>query len=123
VKPVVVITDRLVPRAADAMTVWPVIFVRLASRDDKGLIEHELVHWHEQAWNPLWWVRYLLSSSFRQAAEVRAYRRQIDVRGISIEQAADYLARDYGLPLTNAQARELLAAAGAVQTLATTGEG
>jgi hypothetical protein len=33
------------------------------------------------------------------------------------------MARYYGLPITNAQARELLAAAGAVQTLATTGEG
>lgn len=100
---------RLIPAGADGMTVWPLILLRPASRGDRGLIEHELVHYREQAWcTPIWWARYLLSPAFRQAAEVRAYRRQIAVGGIGLATAAHYLSTRYRLDLSFTRAVELL---------------
>ena len=89
---VMIISTRLVPRGFSALTLWPLILVRPEFRHDAAMIEHELVHFHEQAWiTPIWVARYLLSKRFRLAAEVRAYRRQIEVGGISIEGAARML--------------------------------
>jgi hypothetical protein len=67
-----------------------------------------LVHYREQAWiAPLWWLRYALSKSFRLEAEVRAYKRQIEVGGISRLTAAAMLL-NYGLDITLEQALQLL---------------
>ena len=76
------------------------IFVLPDQAKNIGLIEHELVHYREQAWiAPLWWLRYALSKSFRLAAEVRAYKRQIEVGGITRLTAAVMLL-NYGLGIT-----------------------
>lgn len=101
------IVTKLLPRRFDAMTVWPFIFVRPQSAKDAALIEHELVHWREQAWSPLWWPRYLLSRRFRQAAEVRAYRRQIEC-GADPHVCARHLSTGYQLDLSHEAALELL---------------
>lgn len=103
-----IIFTNLVPPGFDAITLWPLILVRPGVRGDAGLIEHELVHYREQAWiTPIWVVRYLLSRRFRLAAEARAYRRQIEVGGITIEGAARALLK-YRLGITIGQAFDAL---------------
>lgn len=103
-----IIKTNLIPKGYQAMSVWPFILVLPEFSDNIGLIEHEMVHYKEQAWVvPIWWARYLLSKSFRQAAEVRAYKRQIEVGGISKEWAAAMLCT-YGLNITQTQAFDLL---------------
>jgi hypothetical protein len=68
------------------------------------------VHYREQGCLVLpWWALYLCSRRFRQAAEVRAYRRQYELGGITIEKAAWRLATQYRLGIDEARARELLA--------------
>jgi hypothetical protein len=146
-----VTSNRLVPASADAITVWPFIFVRPAARADRALIEHELVHYREQArcavagvlgaltaivlslamgghpswtepaprlaglapfaflpWS--WWGFYVLSPKFRLRAEVRAYRRQIELGGLRVDQAAQLIATRYFLRITAERAGELLRA-------------
>lgn len=103
-----IIETSLLPRGADALCAWPFILVRPTSRKDKALIEHELVHFREQAWITLaWWALYLISARFRQAAEVRAYREQMRLGGISRTQAALQLMK-YRLSITYDQAYELM---------------
>jgi hypothetical protein len=92
-----IIKTKLIPDPFQAITIWPFILTKV---DDRGLIEHEMVHYREQAWvAPVWWLRYLLSKSFRQAAEVRAYTRQIEVGGITRLSAAAMML-NYRLDLT-----------------------
>lgn len=95
-----IIITRFIPAKFDAITIWPLILIRAESRNDAALIEHELVHYREQRWITPWWVaRYLLSRSFRLDAEVRAYKRQIEVGGITCEGAARMLLQ-YRLRIT-----------------------
>ena len=97
-------SSRFIPSGFDAVTIWPFIFVRPEHRNDTALIEHERVHYREQAWlAPLWWLRYLLSKKFRLAAEVRAYRRQIEVGDITVEGASNMLLK-YRLGIDKRQA-------------------
>ena len=99
-----IIKTTLIPDPFQAITIWPFILTKV---DNRGLIEHEMVHYREQAWvAPVWWLRYLLSKSFRQAAEVRAYTRQIEVGGITRLSAAAMML-NYKLDLTLTDALEL----------------
>jgi hypothetical protein len=95
----------------DAFTFWPLpfIFVRPSAAEDKGLIEHELVHYREQRWvlTLPWFILYGLSKKFRLNAEVRAYKRQIEVGGITAGKAAGLLTK-YGLGITYVDAIKLL---------------
>lgn len=104
-----IVTTHHVPDGFDAITVWPFVFIRPERLLDSGLIEHERVHLREQArWLVLpWWALYLCSRRFRLAAEVRAYRRQIAVGGISISAAACLLL-NYRTGVTYTQAKRLL---------------
>lgn len=103
-----IIKTTLIKNPFQAITVWPVIFVLPDQADNVGFIEHEMVHYREQAWiAPLWWLRYVLSKSFRLAAEVRAYKRQIEVGGITRLTAAAMLL-NYGLGITLEQALQQL---------------
>ena len=99
-----IIKTKLIPDPFQAITIWPFILTKV---DNRSLIEHEMVHYREQAWiAPVWWLRYLLSKSFRQAAEVRAYTRQIEVGGITRLSAAAMML-NYKLDLTLTDALEL----------------
>ena len=103
-----IIKTTLIRKPFQAISVWPVILVLPDQAGNAGLIEHEMVHYREQAWiAPLWWLRYALSKSFRLEAEVRAYKRQIKVGGISRLTAAAMLL-NYGLDITLEQALQLL---------------
>ena len=103
----IVITS-FIPRGFDAVSVWPLILLRPGVHVDAGLMEHELVHYREQAWiTPIWVARYLLSRRFRMAAETRAYKRQIEVGGITRECAAGMLLK-YRIGITYSQALDAL---------------
>jgi len=104
----VIISTTLIPEGFDAFSCWPFIFVRPESRNDEALIRHELVHYDDQAWiTPFWLLRYWLSKSFRWGQEVKAYRVQIEVGGISAEDAA-WLLCTYKTSHTVEQARRAL---------------
>lgn len=96
-----IVSTNMVPSKFDAVTVWPFIFIRPASRGDAALLTHETVHYKEQrAWLVIpWLLCYGLSKSFRLNAEVRGYKAQIAVNGISVQQAAKYLV-EYGTGIT-----------------------
>lgn len=104
-----IISTHLIPKGFSACCLWPFIFVRPEHRNDTALIEHELVHYREQAWiTPLWVLFYLASRKFRLAAEIRAYTRQIEVGGVTREQAAHALL-SYRLGITLDKAMKALA--------------
>ena len=106
-----IVSTRLVPKGFSAWSLWPFIFVRPEERRNAALIEHEMVHYREQAWiMPAWVLLYLVSRRFRLAAEVRAYSRQIEIGGISAAQAARALL-GYRLCITLEQAHTALARA------------
>ena len=44
-----IICTNLIPKGFSAVSLWPFIFVRPEYRSDIALIEHELVHYREQA--------------------------------------------------------------------------
>ena len=126
------ITTKRIPM--DAMSYWPVLLVRPQYEDNTPLIEHERVHLREQAlafalagtlmcvlghvftlslwWallllvNP-WWLLYAVPA-FRLHAEVRGYRVQVSHGGISRARAAQYIAENYKLNITQAEAERLL---------------
>ena len=104
-----IICTNLIPKGFSACSLWPFIFVRPEHRSDIALIEHELVHYREQAWiTPVWVFLYLVSRNFRLAAEVRAYTRQIELGGVTQEQAAHALL-SYRLGITYGKAMKALA--------------
>jgi hypothetical protein len=81
-----IISTHLIPKG---------ILVRPENRNDIGVIEYELVHYREHAWiMPVWVFLYFVSRKFRHAAEVRAYARQIEMGGVTREQAAHALLSD-----------------------------
>lgn len=104
-----IIETRLLPGFIYGIAFWPFIFVQPHFRNHHGLIQHELVHFHEQKrWLVLpWLAAYLLSKRFRLNAELRAYRRQIEVGGISVNRAANNLMQ-YRLGITYEEAVALL---------------
>lgn len=93
------VRTNLLPQDIDALTIWPFIFVRPDDAVDAPLIEHEMVHYREQraAWVLPWLLRYVFSRDFRFAAELRGYRRQIELGGITAEKAALLLSSKYRL--------------------------
>lgn len=104
-----IVSTNLVPKGFSACSLWPFIIVRPEHRNNLALIEHELVHYHEQAWiTPVWVILYLVSRKFRLAAEVRAYTRQIELGGVTREQAAHALL-SYRLGITLDKAKRALA--------------
>lgn len=125
---------RFIPH--DAIALFPFVLVRSTKvKADSALIAHERVHLLEQLvaqvlwWSvvacvaaalpavwiwlltltPAWWVLYLAAPRFRLQAEVRAYRRQIEAGGITVQRAAELLASLYRVPVNVDQAKQMLA--------------
>jgi hypothetical protein len=104
-----IVATNIIPKGFSALSLWPFILVRSAYRSEITLIEHEMVHYREQAWiTPLWVLLYLVSRKFRLQAEVRAYTRQIEMGGVTREQAAHALL-GYRLGITFGRAMQALA--------------
>lgn len=104
-----IVSTNLIPKGFSACSLWPFIFVRPEYRSDIAVIEHELVHYREQAWiMPIWVFLYLVSRKFRLAAEVRAYTREVELGGVTREQAAHALL-SYRLGITLGKAMKVMA--------------
>lgn len=95
---------------ADALCIAPFIFVRPECASDSALIAHEMVHYKEQVAVLVipWWIRYLCSRKFRLLAELRAYSKQIALKGIYLERAAYLISTNYRLNISLAEAKEAL---------------
>lgn len=110
---IVIYTDR-VPRGSAGVANAFVVRIRPDYRDDRGLLVHELEHVRQ------WWVMpvisdllYLFSRRYRLWAEVRAYRKQVDVyppehREHYVNAAARLLVRKYRLKICLKKAKRLL---------------
>jgi hypothetical protein len=105
-------TDRFIPSDAAGCARGPIVFIRPQYKDDKGLLAHENNHVKQ-------WLRtfglhswlYILSKSYRLASEVECYRIQAsfyedDRRPLF----ARYIARSYGLDISEQEALKLLTA-------------
>ena len=81
----------------------PIIFIRPRSIDDRGMLEHELVH-SRQFWNPRKWFWSKLDK------ELEAYREQLKWHPDRLEIFATILATRYRLNITKEEATALLKA-------------
>lgn len=100
----VIYSSLFVPSGYAAITIWPFIFM---TKKDDQLLTHEMVHFKEQAWiTPIWFARYIFSTKFRVAAEVRAHKVQMQ-HGLPLETAARWLVR-YDKKMTIEEATRLL---------------
>lgn len=107
-------TNLFVPKGSAGCARGPLIFIRPEYKNDAGLLAHERVHVRQ-------WLRtiyslgvvhsllYLFSDSYKLAAEVEAYQEQAkhypDDR---TPQFAVFIADDYGLDISAAEALKLL---------------
>jgi hypothetical protein len=75
---ILIVTDK-VPEGYAGLTQAFVVRIRPSHKDDRGLIEHELVH-VKQFWRSLGLhgVLYLLSKRYRLRCEIEAYRKQLE---------------------------------------------
>lgn len=94
---------------ADAITLAPFIFISPSKANDEALVAHEMVHYKEQLrWLVIpWWIAYLVSRTFRKNAEIRAYKVQIALGGITVEQAARWMSTTYFLGISQQEAENL----------------
>ncbi|OXE35255.1 MAG: hypothetical protein CGW95_14985 [Phenylobacterium zucineum] len=101
-----VIATNFLPSRFDAYTVGFVILVRPEKRNNKALIAHEATH-VKQFWRTfgLAGLFYTFSKKKRYEYELEAYRAQLALSQGSDGVFATYLATNYGLDVTVAEAR------------------
>lgn len=87
------IKTKYIPKGFQAFTVYPFIFIKPEAAEDKALIAHETVHYLEQKGmgTAKWLLKYATSTDFRYQAEVRAYKKQIELGGITLDEAASMI--------------------------------
>ena len=127
--PLTFYTDKYVSEGAAGSTKGPVIFIRPAYRDDKGLYEHELMHVKQ------WFVvtaaciallaatqpvlvglglaverlMYTFYPRYRLASEVIAYKEQLrHYADDRTEMFAGFIADNYNLKVTKEEVIEML---------------
>ena len=108
-------TDRFVPKRFGGVTYGIFVFIRKKYRNDRGLLEHELVH-VKQFYRTLGLhaLLYSLWKRYRLRSEVSAYRVQLSYPPALEDPEryrdlfAGFVAQKYGLSITKEQARELL---------------
>jgi hypothetical protein len=91
-----------VPRNNSGIAYGPIVFILPEYMDDRGLLEHELVH-TRQFWNPLKWFKGKLWW------EVEAFKEQ--AKWYSDDRSKSYaglIAAKYGLDISVGKAEELL---------------
>lgn len=103
-------TNRFIPKKYDALTVLCFILIRPEHKDSVGLLEHEKTHVKQfwRGWGIGYGVRYRWSKKARLAYEVEAYRTQLQHQPHAAVAFARYLATNYNLDITEAQALDLL---------------
>jgi hypothetical protein len=99
---VVVYGSLCVPRKSAAMACGPLVFIRPRYADDRGLLEHELVH-TRQFWNPRKWFKG------RLWWEVEAFREQ--AKWCPEDRSREFarlLSASYGFGISEEEAEKLL---------------
>ena len=103
-------TDRFVDIGARATTKGFFIFIRPQYADDRGLLEHELVHrrqWLKSLSFSMW--LYMWVPEYRLHAEVEAYKEQARwYEDDRLPKFAKIIATKYGLRVTEEDALKLL---------------
>jgi hypothetical protein len=102
-------TNRFVPKGAAGCARGPVILIRPEYKGDAGLLAHEKIH-------RLQWfltfglhsILYLLFDFYKLQSEVEAYKVQMQYTQGKTELFAKFIAEDYDLDITQAEALELL---------------
>jgi hypothetical protein len=71
-------TNFSIPKKFAAMTRGPFVLIRPDYKQDKGLLEHELIHVKQWWKNPLFHaLRYKFSTKYRLQCELEAYKHQL----------------------------------------------
>ena len=102
-------TNRFVPKGAAGCARGPIIFIRPEYRNDAGLLAHEKTH--RAQWFLTFGLHsflYLLAERYRLWSEVEAYKVQLEHSPGREDLFAKFIAEDYDLDITQAEALELL---------------
>ena len=98
------IQTNLIPKRFDALTVGWIILIRPHCANDACLIAHEKVH-VKQFWRTCGLFPFLyLIRKYRIEFEAEAFAEQVRC-GASLEWAAEKLARDYKLEISEEEAK------------------
>ena len=98
-----------IPKGAAGCARGPIIFIRPEHWNDIGLREHEKVHRMQWVLTfGLHSILYLLFDFYKLQSEVEAYRVQLEHSPGREALFAKFIAEDYGLDITQAEAMELL---------------
>lgn len=102
-------TNKFVPDRFAAATYGPVIFIRLAYKNDIGLLEHEKIH-VKQFWRTLglMGIFYYFSDKFRLKYEVEAYKEQLKYSPGREQLFATFISTKYNIPISVIDAQRLL---------------
>jgi hypothetical protein len=84
-----------------SVTVWPFIFISYYHRGNDDVLDHERVHYREQAWqSPVWIYKYLRSPKYRLEKEKAAYRETMaslirSKQAVSFNRIANLMSTQY----------------------------
>jgi hypothetical protein len=102
-------TNWMIRKNMKGATYGPFIFIRPASKDDRGMLEHEKTHVRQFYRNPLFGLWYWLSKKDRLRYEAEAYREQLRwYEDDRTEKFAELLMTRYGLNITKEEALQAL---------------
>lgn len=105
----IVYSDFLMPSWMDGRCLGPIVQIRPSSRNDVGLVQHELVHQRQWKQNPILYpLRYWLSRRWRLRYELEAYREQLKHSPLDVDRFAYLLAGKYRLNISQQRAKDLL---------------
>jgi hypothetical protein len=98
---VIVYTDKLPKDWADGWSYGPLILIRPAHKENKGLHVHELFH-SAQFWLTLGihGILYQILPKYRYWSEIWAYRRQLKYSPGSEQRYAEFISTNYKLNVT-----------------------
>lgn len=105
----VVITNWLIPKRFDALSLGVLILIRPSEKNNKGLLQHELTH-SEQFYRTfgIQPFLYFFSEEYRYQYELEAWRVQLDYNENDYEFAVDALVNNYNLLVTENKVRNEL---------------
>lgn len=101
-----IVYTRWLPKGVNGMFLLWIILIRAGHENSRDLLAHELVHREQFRKDWLWPFKYLFSRKHRLAYEVEAYKEQMRVGGMSVDQAADLLSSLYFLNITKDEAKD-----------------
>lgn len=102
-------TNRFIPKRFQALTIGPIILIRPEAAHDQALIAHERTHVRQfWRWLGLNGLLYKLSKKWRYKFELEAHQVEYLHATWRLDQLARNLTTNYGLGITEADAREAI---------------